>query len=748
MHRRQVVRDGVPVLAIDPKGDLANLLLTFPELRPADVAPWVNADEARAQGLDIEAFAAKEASKWRDGLAEWGQSLDRIARLRQAAEFSVYTPGSRAARSLSVLRTFAAPAASIVADPELLAERATAAASSLLTLAGVDAEPLRSREHILLATLLGESWRQERSLDLAAVIAAVQSPPIQRVGVMEIEAFYPAADRFKLAMELNRLLAAPDFAMWLEGDPLDLDALLYTSAGKPRVTVLSIAHLDDRERMFLVSLVLNELVAWMRLQRGTSTLRAVVYIDEMMGFLPPVAMPPSKPPLLTLLKQARAFGLGMTLATQNPVDLDYKALSNAGTWFLGRLQTERDKARLLDGLESARATTGHGFDRTSLDRLLSSLEKRTFLMHNVHEEEPVLFKTRWTLSYLRGPLGRDELGRFSATASPAAGDVVGAAPAPPAPPAPRPAPVAPATRAPLAPAAPVLDPSIPVYFAPGQGDIWSPVLVGAARVSYSDAKLGIDESRDVIVWTPIADGAVATDWEHAEPADFTVADLESHPPAERRFAPLPTAAANPKKYPAWSKDFAQWVARSQTLGLMKSTSTRAVSEPDESERDFRIRLQTMVREQRDADMMKVRDRYASKLTIAEDRVRRANAAVQRQQEQATESKLQAGVSVAATIFSAVLGRKTVSVSTLGRATTAARGMGRIGRESQDVVRAQEELKVATEKRDELTRALDAELQTIAGRWDQARDEPLQRVLVKPKRGGVNVQLVALVWLPR
>ncbi len=236
---------------------------------------------------------------------------------------------------------------------------------------------------------------------------------MQRIGVLELESFYPSADRFKLAMDLNRLLAAPDFAVWLEGDPLDIDSLLYTSAGKPRVSVLSIAHLDDRERMFVVSLVLNELVSWMRAQRGTSTLRAMVYIDEMMGYLPPVAVPPSKPPLLTLLKQARAFGLGMTLATQNPVDLDYKALANCGTWFLGRLQTERDKARLLDGLEGAQAAAGQGFDRASVDRLLSALEKRTFLLHNVHEQEPVLFKTRWTLSYLRGPLGREELARLA-----------------------------------------------------------------------------------------------------------------------------------------------------------------------------------------------------------------------------------------------------------------------------------------------------------------------------------------------
>jgi hypothetical protein len=286
-----------------------------------------------------------------------------------------------------------------------------------------------------------------------------------------------------------------------------------------------------------------------------------------------------------------------------------------------------------------------------------------------------------------------------------------------------------------------------VFYAPGDGTAWSPALVGAARVSYSDSKLGIDESRDVIVTTPVVDGAVAVDWEQAEPADFELSDLERQPAVERPFETLPAPATNAKKYAQWSKDFAQWAARSQTVELLKSTRASLVSRADESERDFRIRLQTTLREQRDAEMGKVRERYASKLAAAEDRVRRASAGVQRQQEQATESKLQAGVSVAATIFGAMLGRKAVSTSTLGRATTAARGMGRIGRESQDVTRAQEELNATTAKRDELARALDAELQSIASRWDEARDEELQRVLVKPKRGGVSVQLVALVWLP-
>ncbi len=750
--------DGVPVIAIDPKGDLPNLLLTFPQVSPAEFAPWVNPDDARLAGLGIDAFAEKEATRWRDGLIEWGQGPERIARLRQAAEFSVYTPGSRAARPLSILRTFQAPAAAIAGDPELLAERASSAATSVLTLAGLDVEPRRSREHILVSTLLADAWQRQQSLDLAALIAHVQSPPVQRIGVLELDSFFPAADRFQLASDLNRLLAAPDFAIWLEGDPLDINSLFYTSAGKPRVTVLSIAHLDDRARMFFVALVLNEIVSWMRTQRGTSTLRALVYIDEMTGFLPPVAAPPSKVPLLTLLKQARAFGLGMVLATQNPVDLDYKALANAGTWMLGRLQTERDKARVMDGLEGANAASGHGFDRAATDRILSGLEKRTFLLHNVHESEPVLFKTRWTLSYLRGPLGRDELARLAGARSEGAKGIegvegegieghAGGRSEPATQPAHSPS-IPSVPSIPSAPSIPalVLPPSIPQFFAPGDGHGWSPALVGAARVSYTDRKLGIDETRDVIVTTPILESAVAVDWEHAEPATFTVGDLRKEAGRSAPFDPLPSAAASAKNYTQWSKDFAAWVGRSQAVELLRSVRANVVSVADESERDFRVRLETTLRERRDAELARVREKYASRMATAEDRLRRSETSVQREQEQATESKMQTGVSVAATIFGALLGRKAVSASTLGRATTAARGVGRMSRASQDVARAESDREAARSKRDELVAALEAELQTITSAWD-ARNEPLERVVVKPKRGGTSVQLVALVWLP-
>ncbi|HEX2162930.1 MAG TPA: DUF87 domain-containing protein, partial [Thermoanaerobaculia bacterium] len=403
--------DGVPALVVDPKGDLANLALAFPDLAPADFAPWVDPGRAQREGLSPDDLAAREAETWRRGLAEWDQDGSRIARLRAAAEVAVFTPGSAAGRPLSVLASFAAPPPAARADADLLRDRVAATVASVLGLLGIAADPVRSRETILLSLLVEAAWREGRDLGLAGLIALVQQPPVERVGVMPLDTFFPPADRFALAMALNGLLASPSFAAWLEGEPLDVPRLLYAPDGRPRLAVLSIAHLSDAERMFFVALLASQVLGWLRGLPGATGLRAILAIDEVFGFLPPVAEPPAKRPLLTLLKQARAFGVGLVLGTQNPVDLDYKGLGNIGTWFLGRLQTERDKERLLDGLESAAAT---GLPRGEIDRLLSGLGKRVFLMRNVHEPEPVLFQTRWAMSYLAGPMSREQLRRLGA----------------------------------------------------------------------------------------------------------------------------------------------------------------------------------------------------------------------------------------------------------------------------------------------------------------------------------------------
>jgi hypothetical protein len=726
--------DGIPAIVIDPKGDLSNLLLTFPDLKPGDFRPWINEDDARRAGLDPDAFAAQQAGQWREGLAEWSQDGERIRKLRESADIAVYTPGSNAGLPVSVMKSFAAPAAGVREDRELFRDRVSGTVSSLLGLAGIDADPIQSREHILLSTIFGATWEKGDDLDLAAIIRQIQSPPFSRVGVMDLDSFYPAKDRFGLAMALNNLIASPGFEAWLEGEALDIDALLHTSQGKPRISIFSVAHLSDAERMFFVSLLLNQMLAWVRAQSGTTSLRAILYMDEIFGYFPPVANPPSKRPLLTLLKQARAFGLGIVLATQNPVDLDYKGLANTGTWFVGRLQTERDKARLMDGLQSAAGESGAKFDRGRMERALSALGSRVFLMNNVHEDAPEVFESRWTMSYLRGPLARNQIQLLMAGRK----TVARAGPA-----ASGPKPQATAAR-------PVLPPEIPQYFVPVRGSLagpvsYQPALLGIAQVHFIDAKTGVDEKRDVIATTPVDEEAVAVNWDEATELDIGPDDLEKEPAPKAGFAELPSVAANPKNYTAWTRDFSSWVFRMQKLDLFRCDSLDALSKLGESERDFRVRLQQAAREERDRRAEELKKKFAPKLAALAERRRKAEQAVDREKGQAQQQTLQTAVSVGTALLGAFLGRKTLSMANLNRAATVARAAGRSRKEAADVERAGETVEAVQAQIDELNAAFKAEVDALQSKVDPAT-EPLETVTVRPKKTNVTVRLVALGWI--
>ena len=712
--------DGIPSIVIDPKGDLVDLALTFPNLDAASFRAWVNDDTARQQGTTADAFAVQEAEKWRQGLADWGQDAARIQRLRDAADVVVYTPGSDAGAPVSVLSSLALPAGDTSAD--LLAERASGVASSLLSLLGIDADPVRSREHILLTTILQGAWAEKKSLDLAGLVQAVQSPRVSRVGVMELESFFPAKERFALAMLVNNLLAAPRFQSFLSGEPIDVDRMLYGVKGKPRVAIFSVAHLDDAERMFFVSLLLNEVVGWTRTRAGTSSLRAVVYMDEVFGYLPPVGEPPSKKPLLTLLKQARAFGVGVVLATQNPVDLDYKALSNAGTWFIGRLQTERDKKRLADGLASAAAGVG-GED---LEKTIGALTPRVFLLHNTHESAPVVFQTRWVMSYLAGPLTREQIRRLPRAS---AGTQVPAPPASSAPP-----------RSSGATAvAPVLPPDLPQRFETGTS--LTPFAMGIARVHVALPD-GSMHMKSIVRLAPLAADGAGPDWSTAselpgEPAATATA------PAGAAFASLPRSAGQAGTAKKWGDAFADSLYRGASVQLFECKRLRLISKPDESERDFRIRIGEGSRSDRDAKVDKLRDQYAAKLATLEDRIRRAQQAVSREKDQASSQRMTAAVSVGTTLLSAFLGRK-VTRTAMGDAARSVRGFDRAAKQGRDVDRAEDSLEVLLARRGELEGALAADLAALEARLDPLA-ESLATLTVRPKKSDVEVTSIAVLW---
>jgi len=737
--------DRVPVIAIDPKGDLGNLLLTFPELRPADFEPWVDAQAAAAAGQTVPEFAAGQAEAWRKGLADSGQGPDRIAKLKAAADFAIYTPGSTAGRPLSVLGSFTAPPDALRADADLYRQHVSGVVTGLLTLVGIDADPVDSREHILLCSVLDSQWQQGRSIDLGGLIGAIQNPGIGRIGVLDLESFYPAKERFALAMRLNNLLAAPGFQAWTQGDPLDAGALLFTADGRPRVSVISIAHLGDAERMFFVTLLLNEIVAWMRSQSGTSSLRAILYMDEVFGFLPPVAAPPSKVLLLTLLKQARAFGLGVVLSTQNPVDLDYKALSNAGTWFIGRLQTEQDRNRVRDGLLSAAPT--EGLDGASLDATLASLGKRTFLLHNVHEKGPVLLQTRWAMAYLRGPLTREDIRRL--TAVPAA--TLSAPPSATQAATPAATQAAPAPTSPAAGQRPVLPPSIPVAFGrpkagagPGGTLVYLPRLLGTARVAWVSAKHGVDLKRDVAL--ALEGGAGPIDWRNAEPVVIEAAALAGEPEPGVAFAELPAEFADPRNFKAALEQFRTWLRTEQPVILRRSAALKLVSDPEETEGAFRARLQLRAREARDQQVAALRKKHEAKFASLQDRLHRAGQAVDREKEQATGSKIDAAVSVGTAVLGALFGRKAISTASAGRAASAMRKAGNVQRQSGDVERATESVAKLEAQIAELEARVQSEVAALETGFD-AQAEPLEEISVRPKASDITVQFCGIAWLP-
>ena len=721
--------DGVPAIAIDPKGDIGNLMLTFPELRPADFQPWVDPGEAARKGQSVAEYGAATAAAWQKGLAEWDEDGARIQRLRDAAEVAIYTPGSESGRPLSVLRSFVAPDATTLGDATALKERIGAVVAGLLGLLGIDADPIRSREYLLLAAILESSWRQGQSPDLAAVIQAVQKPPVDKVGVFDLESFYPAKERMELALRVNGLLASPGFDAWLAGDALDVQKLLYTDAGKPRIAVISIAHLNDSERMFVVTLVANELVAWMRRQSGTTSLRAIFYMDEVFGYFPPSAMPPSKLPLLTLMKQARAFGLGVVLATQNPVDLDYKGLGNAGTWFIGRLQTERDKNRVIEGLLGTEAAGG--MDRAGLEALMSSLSQRAFLMRNVHDDTPVLFRTRWALSYLRGPLTLAEIGRLegsaatprSATATQAAG----------------PASAASSAR-------PVLQAGVVERFmraAPGQGPVTYVPRIGArARVHFVDTKAGMNAWESwYYLASPSRDGP---DWAAAEVLGAPGPDFDDEPLAGAVYGELPAAALSPKNHRAWGNALEDHVYRNASLNILSCPSLKMNAAPGGTESEFRAHVALALREKRDAAVEGLRGKYASKVAALETREERAGQRVEREKSQASSETLATAVSIGGSLLGALLGGRRGGV--YGKVSSAARGVGRTSRQRADVDYAEADLRAIRGQIEALNAELEAEVARLEGEFDPNAVR-IETVPVRPRKADIAIEDVALVWKP-
>lgn len=763
----------IPALMIDPKGDITNALLHFPDLLPQDFQPWVNSDQARRDGKTVEQMAAQAAEQARQGLAEWGIPLERIQALQDAAEYTVYTPGSDAGLPVSILASLKCPPIPWEDNREILREKISGTATALLGLVGLqNIDPVRSREHILLANIFEFAWSRGKDLDLGELILQVQTPPFPKLGVFDVNTFFPEKDRFELAMLLNNILAAPAFQSWIEGQPLDIASLLTTPDGRPRQSVFYIAHLSDSERMFFVTLLFSAVETWMRSQTGTNSLRTLIYFDEIFGYLPPISNPPSKQPMLRMLKQARAFGVGLVFVTQNPVDMDYKALSNAGTWFIGKLQTEQDKQRLLDGLESAMPGN---LDRPVIDRLISTLGKRVFVLNNVHANQPVLFQTRWSMNYMAGPLTRTQIPALNRVLG--GTEVVAASQ-----PAPFPEPAKPAAPASVDQFQPILisepaqpatvdlkpskgKPTLPLgvreYFLPNnltftqafkaagrsfpsealsQGLVYRPVILGQASIRFINRKYNLDANlqKAVLASNPDRRGSVRWDNFPALPVDPAV--LDDAPDPQSSFAGLEAPLDDAKLLAAMQKDFLEWVYRTAQVTIRANEALKLYAGPEVSSAEFRTQCADMARQGRDAELRKVSVSFDSKLRTLQEKLVREERELAGDQTELSQRKVEELGTAAENILGIFGGRRSRRLSSsLSKHRLTEHAKADV-EESVDAI-ADFKKQIA-----DLQSQRDAALAEVNAAWGDLANQ-ITEIPVVPFKKDVLLDLFGVAWMP-
>ncbi len=749
----EAAMDGIPVIAIDPKGDIGNVLFTFPKLDGSTLKPWVNEDDARRKGVSVDEYAQAQADLWKKGLGEWGQSEDRIRALREKVDMTIYTPGSNAGIPVSILSSLNTPGDEVMEDREMLADRIESTVSSILALCNVEADPVQSPEHILMSNIISYCWGKKQNLSIENLVRLIQQPPVRKIGVENVDNFFPEDKRNALAMKLNNLIASPGFSVWMEGEPLDIQRMYYTADGKPRITIFSIAHLSDTERMFFVSLLMNQLLGWMRQQAGTTSLRAMFYMDEIYGYLPPTANPPSKKPMMILLKQARAFGLGLLLATQNPVDLDYKALSNIGTWWLGRLQTERDKMRVLDGLEGAVSGQGASFDRGSIEKMLGALGNRVFLMNNVHEDHPVLMNVRWTMTYLRGPVSRNEIKKLmdpvrprAASKQASAGDEDGFAPPG----------AASSSAGPRNTTRPKLPDGVAEYFYAAVAGTdrnalcYKPALLRSAVAVFDDTKRKISGKSSITLVNEIDQENNKVNWTKFFDIkkDIDLGTLDSSPEGDDcEYEDLPGAAMKAKTYDSIAKDYIDWVYANHSMEVSFCSLLETYSNPGETAGDFRARMAQTAREQRDAAVGELKEKYGKKLKSLEDAITKALGRVEAQKAQASSAKLSTAIQIGSSLLGALLGRKSgvsgAASMIKGSTVTSA---SRAWRESQDVAAAETELEKLKADYDALNKELEEEAKKLQDKYDPA-GLALETTKLTPQKKNISTTATGILWLP-
>ncbi len=729
----EAIMDDIPSIIIDPKGDMANLLLTFPELRPEDFAPWVDPAEASRKGMSVDQFAQKTAESWRSGLLSWGQGEQRIGTLAEKANATVYTPGSSSGVPVSILAGFSAPAPDVLADQDTLNSLVGSTTTSLLSLVDVSGDPLTSREHILVSSILLYYWRKGEDLSLESLIGAIVNPPFEKVGVFGLSHFFPQAERMKLAMLLNNVIASPSFSAWMTGEPLDIQRMLYGEDGRPRTSIFSIAHLGESERMFFVTLLLNAMIGWMRRQQGTSSLKALLYMDEIFGYFPPSKNPPSKKPMLLLLKQARAFGVGVVLSTQNPVDLDYKGLSNIGTWFVGRLQTAQDQNRVLDGIVGA---SDGLLDKSTVKRLLSDMKGRQFLLTSAHLDEPLMFETRWVMSYLKGPISLLEIGKLMAghqitDPGAASHEAVGK------------------TRDGSLGERPVLisETIEQRYFIPPlltEEMIFEPWLAGSATVRFYNSSRNIDELKQCDLRLYLDGSFKDAQWREAEPLGLDLDGCHDTAPDQSSFHELPEIFSSIKNLRSFEKEFADFLYQTERLELLRAPAIKLESRPGESEVDFMVRISDNMREKKEIAAEKLLAKFNTRRQRLEKMHVSALGKIEKEKGDVTSKTTDTLLSIGTAVLGAFFGRKALSSTTVTRTASGIRKAGQVAKEKGDVQRAEAALSEIEEQIQQLNDEQATALEKLVNEHDPTLVET-ETFAIKPRRSDIFDLYLCLLW---
>lgn len=725
--------DNIPSIIIDPKGDMTNLLLTFPALQGSDFEPWIEEQDAQNNGLNVKELAQNTANLWKNGIEKDFQNVSRIEKLKNSADFTIYTPGSDAGVQISILSSFKAPSIEVLEDNDLLISLVNSTVSSILSLIEEKSDTT-SKESILISSIFMNYFKEEKDLTLEELITLIVTPPFAKIGVFDLETFFPQNQRLELALKLNNIIANPSFQTWIEGENLDISNLLYDENGKAKVSIFSIAHLNDSQRMFFVSLLLNQMVAWMRRQEGTTSLKALLYMDEIFGYFPPSSNPPSKQPMLTLLKQARSFGIGIILSTQNPVDIDYKGLANIGTWFIGRLQTKQDKEKVIDGLSSANEGN---LNKDEVMNLLSNLEKRNFILKNINEDGIKLFQTRWALSYLKGPIPKDGIKKLmsekkkqniSTQKSKTYEDN-------------------PTTQINIEKGIPkpiITSNLTQKYFYASQNSAYylQPYLICSCDVHYINSLKNIDLEQKELYKIYLDENMKNIDFEEKEKLDNISFEEKEKP--NSFYYELPSFIQSEKELKTIEKDFVDYIYRNSKLTLYKNETLKIISKQNESLNDFKIRVQDRLNEKIDLEVETLKIKFEKENDSLETKLSKLYDKLQKEELQASSATTDTIISIGTSILGAFFGKSVINKTNIGKVASSARGASKILKEKNDVKQVEDEILQLQEQKDSLKSVLENEIEKI-NLTNQISNFPIEEIFIKPKRSDIYNIKLELLW---